>query len=108
GRANRGGVNDLAALGTVTVDEVRAMVGAVREVAPDVPITLMTFAAAGTDEGVERMRALGDALYGSLVGEPAAVADAMWSLAQALGVDRLQVTGWTAGTYAALAPELFG
>jgi hypothetical protein len=92
----------------VTVDEVRAMVGAVREVAPDVPITFMTFAAAGTDEGVERMRALGDALYGSLVGEPAAVADAMWSLAQALGVDRLQVTGWTAGTYAALAPELFG
>jgi hypothetical protein len=54
------------------------------------------------------MRALGDGLYGSLVGEPAAVADTMWSLAQALGVDRLQVTGWTAGTYAALAPELFG
>ena len=70
GRANRGGANDLAALGSVTVDEVRAMVDTVRDVAPDIPITFMTFAAAGTDEGVERMRALGDALYGSLVGEP--------------------------------------
>ena len=54
------------------------------------------------------MRALGDGLYGSLVGEPRAVADTMRSLAETLGVDRLQVTGWTAGTYAALAPELFG
>jgi len=92
----------------VPEDEVRAMVGTVRDVAPDIPITFMTFAAAGADEGVERMRALGGGLYGSLVGEPPAVADAMRSLAESLGVDRLQVTGWTAGTYAALAPELFG
>jgi len=89
------------------VDEVRAMVDTVRDVAPDIPITFMTFAAAGTDDGVDRMRALGDALYGSLVGEAPAVADTMRSLAETLGVDRLQVTGWTAGTYAALAPELF-
>jgi alkanesulfonate monooxygenase SsuD/methylene tetrahydromethanopterin reductase-like flavin-dependent oxidoreductase (luciferase family) len=107
GRSNRTGVNDLAALSSVTVDEVRAMVATVRDVAPGVPLTFMAFAAAGTDAGVEKMRVLGDALYASLVGEPAAVANRLRSIAETLGVDRVQVTGWTPGTYAELAPELF-
>jgi alkanesulfonate monooxygenase SsuD/methylene tetrahydromethanopterin reductase-like flavin-dependent oxidoreductase (luciferase family) len=108
GRSNRQGANDLAALASVTLDEVRGMVDAVRESAPDVPLTFMAFAAAGDDPGVERMRSLGDQLYGGFVGEPAAVADTLRAAAEVLGVDRIQVTGWTAGTYAALAPELFG
>ena len=109
GRTSREGVNDLAALAGVTLEEVRAMVSGVKEAAPDVPVSLVAFAAAGSGPDVDRMRAaLGDQVYGSFTGEPAAVADALRETAAAVGVDRVSVIGWTPASFEALAPELFG
>ena len=108
GRTSRGGANDLSALAAVTLDEVRSMVASVREVAPEVPVSLIAFAAAGSGPDVAKMQAaLGDQVYGSFVGEAAAVADALRATAEATGADRLQVVAWTLGSFEALAPELF-
>ena len=108
GRASRDGANDLSTLAAVTLDEVRSMVSTVREAVPDIPVSIIAFAAAGTGPDVDKMSAaLGDQVYGSFVGEPAAVADALRATAEAVGADRLQVTVWTAGSFEALAGELF-
>ena len=106
GRTSRHGANDLSILSTVTREEVRAMVASVREAAPDVSVSLVAFVAAGAGPEVEKMSdALGHEVYGRLTGEPAAVADEMRSLAEAVGVDRLQVIAWTEGSFEALAAE---
>jgi alkanesulfonate monooxygenase SsuD/methylene tetrahydromethanopterin reductase-like flavin-dependent oxidoreductase (luciferase family) len=107
GSTFRSGANDLSALGAATLDDVCSMVSAVREAAPDIPVSLVGFAAAGAGPDVDKMRAaLGDQLYSSFVGEPAAVADALRTTAEAAGADRVQVIAWTPGTFEALAPEL--
>ena len=107
GSTFRSGANDLSALGAATLDDVCSMVSAVREAAPDIPVSLVGFSAAGAGPDVDKMRAaLGDQLYSSFVGEPAAVAEALRTTAEAAGADRVQVIAWTPGTFEALAPEL--
>jgi alkanesulfonate monooxygenase SsuD/methylene tetrahydromethanopterin reductase-like flavin-dependent oxidoreductase (luciferase family) len=109
GRATRGGVNDLPTMATATLAEVKEMVGLVREVSPGIAVSLLAFVAVGTGPDVDKMAtALGDGLYGQLVGEPAAVADALRRVGEEAEVDRLQITAWTPPSYEALAPALFG
>jgi alkanesulfonate monooxygenase SsuD/methylene tetrahydromethanopterin reductase-like flavin-dependent oxidoreductase (luciferase family) len=103
GRSTREGALDVGVLGTVTVDEVRAMVDTVRSVAPDVPISAFVLTAAGDGPEVEAMRTtLGDNLLGSVCGEPKRVLDHLLAL-EDLGLDALLLTEWTPGTYTALA-----
>lgn len=104
GRSTSGGGLDVTALGSVTLDEVRRMVDTVREAKPEVSVSLLAFAGCGPAAEPMR-RALGDGLYGSMIGEPALVAERLRSLA-AIGVDRVQVSQWAPGTFSALAPHL--
>ena len=70
GRATRGGVNELPIMATATLDEVKEMVGVVRDVSPGIAVSLLAFVAVGTGPDVDKMAsALGDGLYGQLVGE---------------------------------------
>jgi alkanesulfonate monooxygenase SsuD/methylene tetrahydromethanopterin reductase-like flavin-dependent oxidoreductase (luciferase family) len=109
GRATRGGVNELPLMATATLDEVKEMVGTVREVSPGMAVSLLAFVAAGTGPDVDKMAtALGDGLYGQLVGEAAAVADALRRIGEEAEVDRLQITAWTPPSYENLAPALLG
>lgn len=112
GRSTSGGGLDLAALGSVTIDEVRRMIDTVREAKPGVSVSVLVFVGCGTDAAARApmaaMRAaLGDGLYGSMIGEPAAVVARLRGLAE-LGIDRLQVSQWVPGSFAALAPHLSG
>ena len=96
-------------MATATLDEVKEMVGTVREVSPGIAISLLAFVAVGGGPDVDKMAtALGDGLYGQLVGEAAAVADALRRIGEEAEVDRLQITAWTPPSYETLAPALFG
>ncbi len=104
GRSTRGGGLDLAALGSVTADEVRAMVATVKDVSPDAHVSVLAFVGCGPEAAAMRP-VLGDELYGSLLGEPEAVAERLrgW---EELGVDRVNVSQWLPGSLAAVAPFL--
>ncbi|MGZ6958373.1 MAG: LLM class flavin-dependent oxidoreductase [Ilumatobacteraceae bacterium] len=107
GRATRGGRMDWDALGSVTVDEVRLLVDAVRSAKPDVAIGMLAFVAVGDDSRVDAMsEKLGPGLFGSFVGEPAQVADSLRELDQ-LGIDRIHVCEWTPSSYTNLATALW-
>jgi len=104
GRSTRSGGLDLAALASVTRDEVREMVDTVRSVNPAVLVSVLAFVACGPD-AAPMQRALGDGLYGSMVGEPSRVAEQLRSLGE-LGIDRVQVSQWVPGSMSAIAPHL--
>lgn len=105
GRSTRGGGLDLAALGSVTRDEVRAMVDTVRSASPDVPVSMLAFVACGDGASAMRDTIGTDGLYGRWLGEPEAVAAELHTLAD-LGVDRVNISQWTPGSLSALAPHL--
>ncbi len=107
GRTTRDGAIDFAQLASVTVEEVRAMVERVRSAKPGIPVSVLAFVAVGDHPAVGAMRAaLGDGFYGSLCDpEPSAVAERLLALVD-LGIDRVQVTEWSAGSFEALAPAL--
>ena len=74
-----------------------------------IAVSVLAFVAVGQGPDVDRMAtALGDGLYGRLVGEAGAVADTLRRIGAEAEVDRLQVTAWTPPSYEALAPALFG
>jgi alkanesulfonate monooxygenase SsuD/methylene tetrahydromethanopterin reductase-like flavin-dependent oxidoreductase (luciferase family) len=108
GRATRGGVNELPIMATATLDEVKEMVGTVREASPGIAVSLLAFVAVGQGPDIDKMAtALGDGLYGQLVGEADAVADSLRRIGTEAEVDRLQVTAWSPPSYETLAPALF-
>ena len=76
GRTTRGGALDMAAMATVTRDELAGMVDEVRTVRDDVEIGLFLLIAVGDNPEVEATaEALGDNLCGGFAGEPAKVLD---------------------------------
>ena len=86
-------------------DEVRQMVDTVRSGEPR---------REGEHAGLRRVRqrtstsmkkVLGDGIYGSMVGEPAQIAESLLSLGE-LGIDRIQVSQWLPGSMTAVAPFL--
>jgi alkanesulfonate monooxygenase SsuD/methylene tetrahydromethanopterin reductase-like flavin-dependent oxidoreductase (luciferase family) len=104
GRTTRGGGLDLPALGTVTSDEVRGMVDAVRSAKPGIAVSLLAFVGCG--EGASMFqRLLGDGLYGGFVGDPEPVAERLHALAD-LGFDRVQLSEWLPGSLTAVAVHL--
>jgi hypothetical protein len=107
GRTTRGGAIDFTQLASVTADEVRTMIARVRSAKPGIPVSVLAFVAVGDHPAVDAMRAmLGDGVYGTLCDrDPSAVAARLAALAE-LGVDRVQVTEWTPGSFEALAGAL--
>jgi alkanesulfonate monooxygenase SsuD/methylene tetrahydromethanopterin reductase-like flavin-dependent oxidoreductase (luciferase family) len=104
--ATRGGSLDLTTLAGIDVDHLRDLVERVRAVRDDVPIGVFLLAGCGSDPRVAELQAvLGDALMGSLVGEPEQVASVIRSMAD-YGIERVQLTPYTPDTIALLAPYL--
>lgn len=94
GGSTRHGDLDLAALATATRDDLRRMVDAVREAAPDTPVGVFAMIAVGDDDDAELdavRESLGDGLYADFVGPPDRVLGRLRSLGD-LGIDRVQVT----------------
>ena len=106
GRTTRGGALDLAALASVTHDELAGMVADVRAVRPDIPIGLFTLVAVGNGPEVDAIaQSLGTNLCGTFAGEAAKVLDNLRSL-EALGIGRVQVTELVPGSIERLAKAL--
>jgi hypothetical protein len=104
--ATRGGSLDLAKLAEVDLDHLKELVDRVRAVRDDVPIGVFLMVGCGDHPRVAGLRQmLGDSFMGSLLGEPAAVADVVRSLA-GHGIERAQLTPYTPDTLALLAPHL--
>lgn len=106
GRTTRGGQLDVAALASVTLDELASMVGSVRDIRPDIDIGLFLMVAAGTGPGVD---AIGDRfgtnLVGRFVGEPTRVLDNLVVLAD-VGISRVQLTELAPGSLERLGEAL--
>jgi alkanesulfonate monooxygenase SsuD/methylene tetrahydromethanopterin reductase-like flavin-dependent oxidoreductase (luciferase family) len=102
----RGGSIDFEALARVTDDEVKAMIGKVREIKPDIPIGYFTLMAAGESEQVKGLEAmLGDNFASGLVGHPEKVAAKIRDM-ESWGLGRVQLTEIVPGSYTNLAPYL--
>jgi hypothetical protein len=108
GRATRGGALDLAALATITRDELKAMVDRVQQAKPGIAVSFFALCAAGDSPELQaRSEALGTNVYGGIVGEAKKVAENLLSLKD-LGISRVNVSPTFPGTERALAPYLFG
>jgi alkanesulfonate monooxygenase SsuD/methylene tetrahydromethanopterin reductase-like flavin-dependent oxidoreductase (luciferase family)/ketosteroid isomerase-like protein len=106
--ATRGGTLELGALAAIDLDDLDRLIGLVRDVDADIPIGVFLMAGCGDHPRVRALgAALGDGLMGSLVGEPAAVAERILALADR-GLDRVQLTPYTPDTIELLAPHLAG
>lgn len=99
GRSTRGGDLDVGTLAGATRDDLARMIDQVRAAAPEVPIGLFTMIAIGERAETDPIRdALGDGLYGSLVGDdPSRVLDVLRSF-ETMGISRVQVTERLAGS----------
>ncbi|MCU1344920.1 MAG: putative oxidoreductase [Acidimicrobiia bacterium] len=103
GTGDRGSMSVLA---TITVDHLKGLVELARESCPDAPLGIFTMVAVGDHPLVhERKAALGDSLFGGMVGELNEVADNLWALEE-VGISRVQITEYSPGTIEALAPVL--
>ena len=106
GRTTRGGALDVAALASVTRDELKGMVDDVRSVRSDIPVGLFLLIAVGDDATVAPVRdMLGSNLCGKFVGSPAGVLDNLRGLAE-LGISRVQLTEFVPGSITRLAEAL--
>jgi alkanesulfonate monooxygenase SsuD/methylene tetrahydromethanopterin reductase-like flavin-dependent oxidoreductase (luciferase family) len=106
GRATRGGTLDMEIYKTITEDEVRDAAARVRRIRPDLPLNTFVLIAAGDDDFVGAMRRmLGNCFLARFVGQPADVAQALFDL-QDLGIERVQLTPFTAGSLEAIGPHL--
>ena len=103
GRTTRGGALDVAALASVTRDELRGMVDDVRS---DIPIGVFLLIAVGDDDTVAPVRdMLGSNLCGQFVGSPAKVLENLQALEE-LGICRVQVTEFVPASIARLAEAM--
>ena len=108
GRTTRGGALDLAAMATVTRDELAGMVEEVRAVRDDIPIGLFLLMAVGdSPEVTATAEVLGRNLCGGFVGEPTKVLENLHALRE-VGISRIQVTELVPGSIAALGTALPG
>jgi alkanesulfonate monooxygenase SsuD/methylene tetrahydromethanopterin reductase-like flavin-dependent oxidoreductase (luciferase family) len=106
GRTTRGGTLDVAALASVTRDELVAMVNDVRTVRDDIPIGLFLLVAVGDDNTVAPIRAmLGSNLCGQFVGSPSKVVENLRALDE-LGIGRVQLTEFIPGSIERLSDAL--
>ena len=105
-RSTRGGAIDLGLMATVTEDEVKRSVDRVREINPDIPVSIFILTAAGDNDTVKGMKnAMGNGYLGSFMGDPMDVAAALESL-DSIGISRIQLTEFAPGSHDSLAPHL--
>ena len=106
GRTTRSGKLDMAAMATVTHDELRGMVDEVHAASADIPVGLFLLVAVGDGPDVAAVKgALGDNLCGRFAGEAGQVLDNLRALAQH-GIGRVQITELVRGSIGRLGEEL--
>lgn len=97
--ATRGGALDFAALGRITVDDVRRKIDIAREANPDAALGFFALCGASPESAAMGAGFADDSIYKPFFGEAAQVVDAIESLAE-LGIDR--------ATVSAVDPSHFG
>jgi hypothetical protein len=103
----RDGSVNLPAMASVPESHLHDLVGQIRDVNPDVPLSVFILCSAGDDDRTKGVEALlGDSFLGGFYGAPGKVAESMTRLADA-GIDRVEVSPFTEASFAALARELF-
>lgn len=103
----RDGSVNLPAMASVPESHLHDLVGQIRDVNPDVPLSVFILCSAGDDDRTKGVEALlGDSFLGGFYGAPGKVAESMMRLADA-GIDRVEVSPFTEASFAALARELF-
>ncbi len=106
GRTTRGGQLDMAALATVTRDELAGMVADVQAAKPGIDVGVFLLMAVGDGPEVATMADLmGDNFCGGFVGEATKVLDNLRGLAD-LGISRVQLTELVRGSIARLGEDL--
>jgi hypothetical protein len=106
GRTTRGGKLDMAALATVTREELAGMVADVQEAKPGIAVGLFLLMAVGDGPDVQAVAdSLGDNLCAGFVGPPEKVIDNLRSLEE-LGISRIQVTELVQGSHERLGSVL--
>ena len=89
-------------------DDLRARIELAREVAPETPLGFLALVGVGPDPALrEQGKAMGDRVFGGLLGEPERVAANLRRLGE-LGIDRVQIAPSTPDTLTLLAPYLNG
>ena len=87
-------------------DALRARVEMARELRPDMPLGFLALVGAGDDPALrEQGKAMGDRIFGGMLGEPERVATNLRRLGE-LGIDRVQMAPSTPDTLTLLAPYL--
>jgi|TARA_B100001105_G_scaffold254826_1_gene251772 hypothetical protein len=93
-------------MATVTEDEVKRNIERVQKINNDIPIGIFILTAAGDNDAVNGMKGMmGNGFLGNFMGHPTDVAFALESLND-LGISRVQLTEFAAGSHDALAPAL--
>ena len=106
--ATKGGVLDVAALGSIPRRNVDELVAKVRDVNPTVPLGVMVICNVGADERTNAIEdLLGDSFMGGFFGPPEKVAGSLADLAEA-GIGRIQLSPFSDMSLDLLAPRLFG
>jgi alkanesulfonate monooxygenase SsuD/methylene tetrahydromethanopterin reductase-like flavin-dependent oxidoreductase (luciferase family) len=103
---NRSGSIDMAALNSVTRDDVRSMIDLARSARGDIPLRMYVGCCAGDDERTARISSMfSEGFFADFYGSPKKVADAVLGLAD-FGIDEFHLAPNDQYTYENLAPLL--
>jgi alkanesulfonate monooxygenase SsuD/methylene tetrahydromethanopterin reductase-like flavin-dependent oxidoreductase (luciferase family) len=106
GRTTRGGQLDMAAMATVTRDELAGMVAEVQAAKPGIDVGLFLLFAVGDSPEVKAVSdVMGDNFCGGFVGDAKRVLENLRELAD-VGISRVQLTELVKGSVARLGEEL--
>src|SRR5262245_49932453 len=104
--ATRDGTLDLVKLADIPRSHVAELVGKVRAVNPTVPLGALVLGSVGTDERTRAFQAqLGESFMGGFYGPADKVVASLRALGET-GLDRVQISPFTDGSYELLAPHL--
>ena len=107
-RATRGGKIDLEIMATIDEDEIKAQIDLVKNVRPDIPVSMFLLVAVGEDKEVKKIKnSLRGGYLGNFVGPPEKVTENLASL-ELLGIERIQLTEFFPGSHNLLSERLLG
>ena len=105
-RATRGGRINLEIMAAIDEDEIKAQIDLVKNVRPDIPVSMFLLIAVGENNEVAKIKnSLGGGYLGNFMGSPEKVAESLLRL-EPLGIDRVQLTEFFPGSQNLLSEKL--